>query len=174
MIALIVLIFAVLCVAVACFLTAGIVRLLVPRRPPVLKLLVVFLSFPAFLVLPFADEIIGRSQFRKLCDREAKVWVSPNAKKIRAARRVGPDFVERSEFVIPVREQPITYIDAETGAPFYRAKAFHTPGGFIMRHGLNMGSSSECWPERWTAVQNGIDIDELLKRGKDLPVVHEK
>ena len=128
--------------------------------------LVAILLYPLILAVPFADEAIGRWQFNRLCTSEAKVWVAPSATDVKAARRTGPDFVDREGFVIPVTEQPIIYVDVDTGKPFYTAKAFHTPGGVIMRAGLNMGSSSACWPPKWTSRENGIDIDKLLKQGE--------
>lgn len=126
------------------------------------------LLFFLVLVAPFADELIGSWQFRRLCDGEAKVWISPNAREVVAAHSTGPDFVERQGLVIPVSEQPIVYVDAKTGQPFYTLKAFHTPGGIVMRMGLNLGHSRSCWPKNWTSRENGIDIDNLLKRGNEL------
>jgi hypothetical protein len=124
------------------------------------------LLYPLVLAIPFADEAIGRWQFNRLCEREAKVWIAPTANQVQAAQRIGPHFVDRDGFLIPVREQPIVYVDAHTGQPFYTVKAFHTPGGAIMRAGLNMGSSSACWPPNWSSRENGIDIDKLLKQGE--------
>jgi hypothetical protein len=124
--------------------------------------------FPLILCLPFLDEIIGRRQFHSLCEREAKVWVAPNAKDVTAARKDGSKTHVRVGFLIPITEQPIVYIDALTGKPFYTTKAFHTPGGAIMRAGLNLGNESSCWPKNWTPRENGLDIDTLLKRGKAL------
>lgn len=126
------------------------------------------LLFPLILCLPFLDEIIGRRQFHSLCERDAKVWVAPNAKEVTAARKGDSKTHVRVGFLIPITEQPIVYIDELTGKPFYTAKAFHTPGGAIMRAGLNMGNDSSCWPKNWTARENGIDIDTLLKRGEAL------
>ncbi|WP_157412520.1 hypothetical protein [Acidovorax sp. Root217] len=126
------------------------------------------LLFPLILCLPFLDEIIGRWQFHTLCEREAKVWIAPNAKEVTAAREGDSKTHARVGFLIPVTEQPIVFMDALTGKTFYATKAFHTPGGAIMRAGLNLGSTSSCWPKNWTARENGIDIDTLLKRGEAL------
>lgn len=121
------------------------------------------LLFSLILVAPFADEIVGRIQFEKLCNTEAEAWVAPNAKEITSARR-GIDKIEpREGLIFPVREQEFTYVDSKTGATFYSVKAFHTPGGWIMRHGLNLGNSSSCWPERWSSRDFGLDIDSMLK-----------
>lgn len=146
-------------------ISRGIARTVAPER---MRGLAAILLYPLVLATPFADEAIGRWQFNRLCEREAKVWVAPTANQVQAAQAVGPDFVERNDFFIPVREQPIVYVDARTGQPFYTAKAFHTPGGVIMRAGLNMGSSTACRPPEWSSQEQGIDIDKLLKQGEAL------
>ncbi len=123
------------------------------------------IAFVCAAALHFADEVIGRWQFQRLCASEAVVWVHPNAAKVIAARDASrsQDLVG---FVFPIQEQVSEYVDSVTGEPFLRVKAFHTPGGFIMRAGLNMGSSTACWPERWTEPYRTLRLDELLKRGK--------
>jgi hypothetical protein len=120
-------------------------------------------AFTTLALLPFLDEIIGRWQFRELCRTEAVVWVSSSASKVSAARNIG-GFSERKGFLFPIKEQAITYVDASTGEAFYTIKAFHTPGGFLMRQGLGLGNSSACWPPRWTSGEVGIDIEKLLKQ----------
>ncbi len=132
---------------------------------PGLSAFVGVVAFLAFAVLPFADEILGRWQFQRLCASEAVVWVSPNAGAVVAAEDVGT-FSERKEFIFPVRQQWAKYADLASGEVFYSVKAFHTPGGFLMRAGLGLGNSTSCWPERWTSKDVGLNIDELLKRGK--------
>jgi hypothetical protein len=114
---------------------------------------------------PFLDEIIGRMQFRHLCASEAKVWVSPTASKVVAAKGVG-SFSSREGFIFPIREQWEKYKDAETGEVFYSVRAFHTSGGLLMRAGLGLGNSTSCWPEKWSSREVGLNIDELLERGK--------
>jgi hypothetical protein len=120
------------------------------------------------LALPFLDEIIGRIQFQNLCNTEAKVWVSPTASEVIAAREKDTPTFSRQGFIFPIREQSSIYVDAHTGMEFYKYKAFHTPGGWIMRSGLNLGNSSSCWPKKWGFRENGIDIDLLLKNGEAL------
>jgi hypothetical protein len=143
-------------------ITAAIVRGI---RIPGSSLLGV-LIFPVVAALPFADEIIGRWQFHRLCEAEAKVWVAPDAKSVVAAREGNSYSSELVGYAMPVREQAVAYIDIATGKPFYSFKAFHTPGGLVMQSGLNMGSSSSCWPEKWMSRENGLDMDELVRRGK--------
>lgn len=131
-----------------------------------IKKFAVPLVFMLVFCAPVSDEIVGRLQFYRLCATEAKVWVAPNASEIVAARRKDTAMIQRSGFVFPIREQSGIYLDVETGKPFYTFKAFHTPGGFLMRNGLGLGNSSSCWPEKWSSQANNIDIDAMIKRGK--------
>lgn len=151
--------------AVWLFIAFNIARLASKSSPARVSGIVGFTAFVSAAVLPFADEIIGRRQFQSLCASEALVWVDPNAAKVVAARDASR-FNERTGFVFPVSEQVSEYVDAATGEPFLRVKAFHTPGGFVMRAGLNMGNSTACWPERWSEPYRTLQLDELLKRGK--------
>jgi hypothetical protein len=122
-------------------------------------------AFVCVAALPFTDEIIGRWQFQRLCASDAVVWVHPNAAKVIAARKASTSR-NIAGFVFPIHEQVSEYVDSVSGEPFLRVRAFHTPGGFIMRAGLNMGSSTACWPERWTEPYRTLRLDELLKRGE--------
>jgi hypothetical protein len=146
----------------AAFLVRAIARL---TPAPVLVGIAIF---PATVMLPFVDELVGRWQFSRLCNAEAKVYVAPNAYEVFAARRDVDRMTGRGGLVIPVTEQAFSYVDARTGATFYSVKAFHTPGGFVMRAGLNMGGSTSCWPSRWSSAENGLNIDEKLAERYEL------
>lgn len=134
-------------------------------RSPMLGSIVFILVTGVAATLPFIDEIVGPRQFEHLCESESKVWVSPSAAKVVAARDLS-SFSDRDGFVFPVSEQWIKYADVATGEVFYSVKAFHTPGGFIMRAGLNMGSSKACWPSSWSSKELGLDLDTMINRGK--------
>ena len=96
------------------------------------------------------------------------MWIAPNAGEVFAAKRgVASGSSDVAGSAIPISEQFIEYVDFSTNKPFYSLKAFHTPGGRIMRAGLNMGVSSSCWPTQYWKV-SGIDIYTLLKRGDAL------
>lgn len=122
-------------------------------------------TFLILAIVPFADEIVGRWQFKRLCASEAKVWVHPDAQKVLAAQDRS-SFRERDGFIFPVREQIEEFVDIATDQPFLKVSAFHTPGGLLMRTGLNMGSSTSCWPDRWSEPYKALKLDDLLKRGK--------
>jgi hypothetical protein len=141
-------------------------RYVAARFPASLRAIGGPIAFLCVLALPFLDEIIGRWQFSRLCATHAVVWVSPGAAKVEAAIDAST-FRIHDGYVFPVREQISQYADAATNEPFLRVSSFHTPGGFVMRAGLNMGSSSSCWPERWGEPYRALELDKLLKRGKE-------
>ncbi|MBX3627996.1 MAG: hypothetical protein KF892_23510 [Rhizobacter sp.] len=127
--------------------------------------LVGFAVFSIVSVAPFADEIIGRWQFHQLCEAKASVWVHPNAANVAAARS-GTSSKEIKGLVFPVQERIIEYFDLATGDAFLRLNSFHTPGGLIMRAGLNMGGTSSCRAENWGEPYKKLPLDELIRRGK--------
>jgi len=134
-------------------------------RQPVASSIVGVVAFGLLVPLPFVDEIVGRLQFQRLCEAEALIWVSPEAEKVLAAKS-SIMFSERKSLLFPVSEQSVSYSDASTGQAFYRTKSFHTPGGVVMRAGLNMGSSTTCWPPNQNETNARLHLNELLKRGK--------
>lgn len=134
-------------------------------RAPAFGFAVFVSAFLAIAVLPFADELVGRWQFKQLCASEATVWVAPNAQSVLAAKDIS--FSRKvTGYVFPISKQVTEYADAATGESFLRVTALHTPGGFVMRAGLNMGSSSSCWPPNWGEPYKTLQLDELIKRGK--------
>ena len=141
-------------------------------KRPLVATLVAVLSFAAFAVLPFADEIVGRRQFANLCKKEAVVWIGPNSATVFAAKNVG-GFSERGGLVFPVQQQSVRYANLSNGEVFYSVTAFHTPGGVLMRAGLGLGHSSSCWPERWSGKEHGIDINGMVKRGEQVQFLEQ-
>ena len=131
-----------------------------------LSLVVGIVVFVGMVLLPFLDELAGRWQFKRLCAAEGTLWVSPKAKMIVAAKDVG-GISDRTGFIFPISEQSVRYADKATGEIFYSFKVFHTPGGLMLRAGLGLGNSTSCWPAKWMSRDVGLDIDEMLKRGKE-------
>ena len=140
-------------------------------RNPIFSKSVGAIAFLAVFLLPFTDEFLGDRQFQKLCDTEAVTWISPNASAVTAAAHGKGSFSDLKGYIIPISKQKSEYIDLATGEPFFRRTAFHTPGGFIKRAGLNMGNSKSCWPKNNDAYKN-LKIDDLLKRGKNKSPSH--
>ena len=79
-------IFLMVLAGIGVWLTAAImVSKRIPRWLGVTKhtKLVSVLLFPVVLAAPIADDLIGRWQFYRLCNREAVVTVSPNWETVR-------------------------------------------------------------------------------------------
>jgi hypothetical protein len=124
------------------------------------------LMFPLVLTAPVADDLIGRWQFYRLCDKEAVVTLSPDWEKVKAARDNDEPTTSLEGYAIPIRVQRVEFVDANTRQPFLTYKGFHTKGGFLMRHGLGLGGTTSCWPKDKTQLLNKVNIDQLLKQGK--------
>ena len=125
------------------------------------------LLFPLILLAPVADEVIGRWQFHRLCEREAVVNLSPDWRTVKAARDNDPPVTEIAAYAIPIRVQGVEFVDAVSGKPFLSYKGFHTSGGLLFgRFGLGLGLSTSCWPKDKSPLLNEIGIDQLLKQGK--------
>ena len=158
----------VLAIAVAwLFMSAKIARHAASQRKTrLLSSLVGVAVFIGMAALPFLDELVGRWQFQRLCAAEGTLWVSPTAKDVVAAKDVSA-MSDRPGFIFPITEQSVRYADKTTGKVFYSFKSFHTPGGLMLRAGLGLGNSTSCWPDRWMSKDLGLDIDEMMKRGKE-------
>jgi hypothetical protein len=125
------------------------------------------LLFPFVLVIPVADELIGRWQFNRLCEREAVVTVGPDWERVKKARA---DYLNRTEIgnsMIPIYLEVSQYVDVETKKVFLTIPHLYTYGGFLFGHlGLGLGGSTSCWPENWIQITNKLNTDQLLKQGK--------
>jgi hypothetical protein len=123
--------------------------------------------FPVVLVAPIADELVGRWQFYRLCDREAVVTLSPDWEVVKRAR---VDYLTRTEIgksAIPIYSEVSQYVDVETNKVFLTIPHLYTYGGVLFgRLGLGLGGSTSCWPDDWMQVTNKLDIDQLIKQGK--------
>jgi len=126
-----------------------------------------YVSFIILLLLPISDELIGRWQFHRLCEREAVVWLSPDWEKVKRAKTSDTTFTNPKGYLIRIQEQSIVYIDADTGKPFLKSKMFHTSGGILFdRLGLGLGTSTSCRPPDRSQIYMQVNIDQLVEKGK--------
>ena len=105
----------------------------------------VLLVFSAFAVLPFGDELVGRTQFYFACQSMAGPTFFPAWE---AASTIRWDFGKtrrstRAAF-IPVEQVTGVAVDVDTGAPVFEHSTLFTPGGWVMQAGLNMGDTASC------------------------------
>ncbi|MCI1012612.1 hypothetical protein HWE04_02020 [Herbaspirillum sp. C7C2] len=127
-----------------------------------------YLFVPLAFLAPIVDELIGRWQFKRLCEKEAVVWLSPDWESVRAVRNVSPDSSEPVRgAVIPIRIQRLAYIDAETGRSVMTYSAVHTKGGMLLgKLGLGLEGTTTCWPKDELEIRKKIDIENLLIKEK--------
>lgn len=158
----------VLIAIVAWFMTSIQVSQRMPRWLGITRHTSVFsvLMFPLVLVAPATDEFVGRWQFNRLCERESLVVLNPDWKQVKRARKSQVPSQELNGYVFPIRVQLVELVDLDTNKPFLSLKAFHTKGGFLMRHGLGLDGTMSCWPQDWVQVMNQIDSDKLIEQGK--------
>lgn len=123
--------------------------------------------FPLILAAPLADEFIGRWQFKRLCEREATVTLSPEWQSVQRVKENEFHLERLPGYVIPIDAQPVVYTDLDTGKPFLSYRGFHARGGLLMgRLGLGLGGTTSCWPSDSHALYTNLKINELLKRGE--------
>ncbi|MFS2113594.1 hypothetical protein [Herbaspirillum frisingense] len=127
-----------------------------------------YLFVPLAFLAPIVDELIGRWQFKRLCEKEAVVWLSPDWESVRAVRNVSPDSSEPVRgTVIPISIQQAIYVDADTGQPFMNYNAVHTNGGLLLGTlGLGLGGTTTCWPKDKHEIRKMISIENLLTEEK--------
>jgi hypothetical protein len=124
------------------------------------------LLFPVVLALPVADELIGRWQFSRLCEREAVVTLSPDWEKVKRAGKRDIPIVTLDGYSIRIQSQRVEYFDIDTGMNFFTNQAFHADGGFLAyRMGLGLGTSTACWPKDSHQTYKQTNLDQLIKQG---------
>jgi hypothetical protein len=107
------------------------------------------LVFGLIVLLPFADEIVGRIQFAQECKRAEHYAVTDAIKTARTAR-FNDDLAFREHLhntAIPIEKATEVLVDTANGARLLSVSSLFTYGGWIMRAGLNMGTFSSCHPE---------------------------
>ncbi len=122
---------------------------------------------PLVFFAPVVDEVIGRRQFKQLCEKEAVIWLSPNWKSVEAVQVIRHPLIKASSTFIPVDIQRSEYVDAGTGQQFMSKTALHTKGGLLLGTlGLGLGTITSCWPKNRDEVSKMVEIDKLIKNGE--------
>ena len=139
----------------------------IPRWLGLTKDGISLMIFPLVFLAPIADELIGRWQFNRLCEREAVVTLSPDWEKVKRARERDIPIVTLDGYFIRILSQHVEYFDADTGKNFLTNQAFHSYGGFLAyRMGMGLGGSTACWPEGYDQTYKQANLDVLIKQGK--------
>lgn len=124
------------------------------------------LAFPLVFTAPVADEIIGQWQFHRLCEREAKVILSPDWEIVKRAKKKSTPNATVGGAIIPINMQQAEYTDLDSGNIFLSYKAFHTHGGLLRRNFFGLGLSNSCWPDDFSSTLSLVSIDKLIQQGE--------
>ena len=125
--------------------------------------------FPVLLVLPIADEWIGRRQFKELCEREAVVYLFDDWRNVKRAKKIDSGYSKKlTKYLTRSQETEIKYQDMDTGRIFLSYKVFYNYGGFLMdKLGLRLsGAPPDCWPKNYDQIWKEINLQQLLDQGK--------
>lgn len=122
----------------------------IKRAPKLLSALL----FPLLVVLPFVDEIIGRWQFSRLCEREAVVWLSPDWRNVRRARIVYRTGDSPNSVVLPVEREVGEFLDIDAQRVFGSFTSFSSRGGVLVR---SWSKGQRCRPKNIGQIIQQID-----------------
>lgn len=121
---------------------------------------ITLIAFVLLSLLPFVDEVVGRFQFQHECKKIQGYSITEAIKTSRMARYAegAPDMTLPA--VMPITRRSATVVDSQSGAVLMSYQTISTPGGWLMRAGLNMGDASFC---------NAVDAPKVMaQHGFDL------
>jgi hypothetical protein len=122
---------------------------------------------PLVFFAPVIDEFIGRWQFKRLCKKEAVIWLSPNWMSVEAVRETTLPSAKAKWAWMPIRIQRYEYVDAVTGKPFMSSTYLSTKGGLLLgTFGFGLDGITSCKPKNLHEIYKMIDIDALIQKGK--------
>ncbi|MDL2336354.1 MAG: hypothetical protein QFE16_00785 [Pseudomonadota bacterium] len=132
---------------------------------PAMKVVSCLVLFPVLLVLPLADELVGKQQFDSLCKKYAVQVID---EKHAMNRRVVFVLPEHDQFVegtaLQIRIDPNVYRDAETNQVLVSYYTLHAKGGWFIRTlGISETNApllfeSGCAPEEQDAFKKKFNI----------------
>lgn len=126
------------------------------------KIVIRYILFLLFLILPALDEIVGGFQFRSLCKHEAQIVYDKEKLIGRAVYSELSESKKIEYLVITIFSQTWFYRDIKTHESLMRYKTFDAEGGWLSRaiNFQNLGKpftfNGHCGPG-WTKV------DSILK-----------
>ncbi|MFN3914833.1 MAG: hypothetical protein ACK4K3_07940 [Aquabacterium sp.] len=97
------------------------------------------------LVLPFADEIVGRIQFDRACKKVEGYSVTSAIHSAQTAKYEDlPPPTTRIPGWIPIEKVTSMIVSVPDGQVLMQYDSLSTPGGWVMRGGVNLGNFSSC------------------------------
>ena len=90
--------------------------------------------FAVLVPLPLADEIIGRLQFKALCEKDTQQFIDERnafGRRVRSVPRGADRYAEGT--AVKIRIDPLVYQDVETGTVLVSFHTLHAQGGWLIR-----------------------------------------
>jgi len=125
------------------------------------------LCFIILLLLPIADELIGRWQFLRLCEQNDVIYLSLDWRDVIRARSSRHAPIQLSWTAIPIEKRNSDFTDVDSGKVFLSYVSLNTNGGILLgKFGLGLGKTTWCNTESKNIVAVKINLYELLKKGE--------
>ena len=123
--------------------------------------------FGIFFVL-FFDHIVGVIQFKYVCYNKTKTILSENWKEVQRAKLRTKKNRLRG-FIVPVSCTEGEYYDVKDGRAFLSYISCEREGGVVYRKLTwdNYLSSDRCYPKELDNIEDMIDLETLLQKGKE-------
>lgn len=106
----------------------------------ILHSLIRILLFSGLMVLPLADELVGRAQFKALCEKSQQVYINMDKTRSRTVTILDPVsgkliLHERSiqNVALPMTEKVFFWSDVKTGELIISYKRLDVRGGLLIR-----------------------------------------
>jgi hypothetical protein len=89
--------------------------------------------FVSLLVLPLADEIVGKIQFQELCAKNSTIQMNPATARGKTVYLADVEYTELMGPWVPVRKQSRRYVDVATGEAVVSYSTLRASGGWLSR-----------------------------------------
>ena len=157
--------------AIVWLVVAALLALWIPSRLGMERFgwVVSLVLFPALLVAPITDQLIGNWQFKRLCEREAVIYLSDNWQDVKRAKSIDSGVSKRiGGYIVRIQVADSIYQNVDTKEIFFHYKTIFNYGGFLMdKMGLRLsGAPPSCEPENLYQVWDKINLSHLLQKGK--------
>lgn len=155
-------------ILIAVFISNRLVKIFGWSLSPIkLFLFRVGVFFGIFFIL-FFDHIIGMIQFKYVCHNKTKTMLSENWKEVQSAKLRTKKNRLRG-FIVPVSCTEGEYYDVKDGRAFLSYISCEREGGVVYRKLTwdNYFSSDRCYPKELDNIEDMIDLETLLQKGKE-------
>jgi hypothetical protein len=131
--------------------------------------------FPAILLAPILDDIVGGMQFRALCEEKSVIKVDKSRAAGRTVYLAGGPTVSVSDVVVPITEVQFRYADVETNEVLFSYSILRAKGGWLIRALGILDTDSpitfprSCGPTDPKSVFEELDIKYLEREAVRRP-----